>query len=613
VVDHENAPKAVPTLALELREVYVRYREGGTYALAGTSCGVAAGERVAVVGRTGAGKSSLIAALLRLVNIESGKVLLHGIETRSIPLARLRPSLCVVPQTPLIISGTIRDNLDPFGRHRPRDIERALKATTLWPLLEAHVLVCGSARPRLPALQHHGKRRGRQQQREPLAAGSRSPSLQARFRPRFWQSRRMLAEQHHHQQDQRQLSSSGSLQPSAFARLGLRSKEHKGSRSNSREPSLEHQHNPEKSSGLVSFDDLMRTAPPPALAPAFLPLYPPKPRQQEGQFGVSRLLHQVGWAAGAVASFTGVGSWSGQRRQRRQRESLEDEAIPTRSSLAAWRKNSLDELALPLLNPIASVPPNRRKSRRHLANQESDPLQSLPSTPRLEAQHDQEQQQQQQHQVPQHLQEQQQQVQHQQEQRLHEQTNQQQQEQQQEPPTQQPITAFKSTIHPTPAEQPPAKWDILEQVLQLRMGGPAISHTCGGDLESGASSGGEPGQDGSVPAPSIALSHGQQQLLCLARMLLMRQTKPRAVVLLDEITSSVDPGTARIMHEVLEHELRGATVLQVAHNLSSIKGYDRILVMEEGQVVEAGTPEELLADPSIAPCFAALHADAVGC
>eukprot|EP00967_Tisochrysis_lutea_P154957 scaffold308971_cov19-Tisochrysis_lutea.AAC.1 len=81
------------------------------------------------------------------------------------------------------------------------------------------------------------------------------------------------------------------------------------------------------------------------------------------------------------------------------------------------------------------------------------------------------------------------------------------------------------------------------------MGGPAISHTCGGDLESGASSGGEPGQDGSVPAPSIALSHGQQQLLCLARMLLMRQTKPRAVVLLDEITSSVDPGTARIMHE----------------------------------------------------------------
>jgi len=46
---------------------------GGTYALSGTSCGVAAGERVAVVGRTGAGKSSLIAALLRLVNIESGR------------------------------------------------------------------------------------------------------------------------------------------------------------------------------------------------------------------------------------------------------------------------------------------------------------------------------------------------------------------------------------------------------------------------------------------------------------------------------------------------------------------------------------------------------------
>lgn len=47
---------------------------GGTYALAGTSCGVAEGERVAVVGRTGAGKSSLIAAMLRLVDIASGSL-----------------------------------------------------------------------------------------------------------------------------------------------------------------------------------------------------------------------------------------------------------------------------------------------------------------------------------------------------------------------------------------------------------------------------------------------------------------------------------------------------------------------------------------------------------
>ena len=60
--------------------------------------------------------------------------------------------------------------------------------------------------------------------------------------------------------------------------------------------------------------------------------------------------------------------------------------------------------------------------------------------------------------------------------------------------------------------------------------------------------------------------------------------------------------------QVVDNELQGATVLQVAHALSCTHSYDRVLVIEEGRVVEAGTPASLLADSSSR--FAALHADA---
>ncbi|GBF90620.1 hypothetical protein Rsub_03192 [Raphidocelis subcapitata] len=89
------------------------------------------------------------------------------------------------------------------------------------------------------------------------------------------------------------------------------------------------------------------------------------------------------------------------------------------------------------------------------------------------------------------------------------------------------------------------------------------------------------------------LSTGQQQLLCLARALLRRAH----LVLLDECTSSVDPATAALMVAVLERELSGrtATVLQIAHDLRAISGYDRVLLMDRGRVVEEGDPRELAA------------------
>ncbi len=88
------------------------------------------------------------------------------------------------------------------------------------------------------------------------------------------------------------------------------------------------------------------------------------------------------------------------------------------------------------------------------------------------------------------------------------------------------------------------------------------------------------------------LSQGQRQLVCLARALL---TRPKIVVL-DEATSAVDRGTDGAIQESLRHDFAagGCSVLVIAHRLSTVADFDRLLVLHEGRVAEFGTPAELL-------------------
>ncbi|MFA5081458.1 MAG: ABC transporter ATP-binding protein [Hydrogenophilaceae bacterium] len=98
------------------------------------------------------------------------------------------------------------------------------------------------------------------------------------------------------------------------------------------------------------------------------------------------------------------------------------------------------------------------------------------------------------------------------------------------------------------------------------------------------------GLDAIVGRHGVRLSGGQRQRLAIARMVL---TEPK-VVILDEATSALDTGTERTLHHALAEFLRGRTTLIIAHRLSAVKQADRILVFENGRVVEEGEHAALM-------------------
>ena len=118
--------------AIEFAEDYsVRYRPGLDLVLKGVNFSVGAGERIGIVGRTGAGKSSLTSALFRILEAASGVIRVDGVDIAGLGLRRLRSGISVIPQDPVLFSGTLRFNLDPFERHSDEEIWRALEIAHL--------------------------------------------------------------------------------------------------------------------------------------------------------------------------------------------------------------------------------------------------------------------------------------------------------------------------------------------------------------------------------------------------------------------------------------------------------------------------------------------------
>ncbi|CAJ1412328.1 unnamed protein product, partial [Effrenium voratum] len=104
-----------PRGSLDFEKVSMRYRDGDLV-LKDVSFSIAAGTRVGVCGRSGAGKSSIISVLFRVVEPCSGRILIDGSNIASMGLHTLRRTLAIIPQDPVIFSGTLRSNLDPFGQ-----------------------------------------------------------------------------------------------------------------------------------------------------------------------------------------------------------------------------------------------------------------------------------------------------------------------------------------------------------------------------------------------------------------------------------------------------------------------------------------------------------------
>ncbi|GAP88211.1 putative multidrug resistance-associated protein 1 [Rosellinia necatrix] len=116
-------PAAWPTEGrVEVNDLVISYADDLPPVLKGLSFSINRNERVGVIGRTGAGKSSLTLALFRFIEARSGSILIDGVDISKIRLHDLRSRLAIIPQDPVLFSGTVRSNLDPFDNHTDAEL-----------------------------------------------------------------------------------------------------------------------------------------------------------------------------------------------------------------------------------------------------------------------------------------------------------------------------------------------------------------------------------------------------------------------------------------------------------------------------------------------------------
>ena len=100
---------------IEFKNVNLRYRPGTEIVLKNLSFSTQPGEKIGVVGRTGAGKSTICLSMSRIVEVLEGQILIDNVEIGSLDLDYLRSRITVIPQDPALFTGTLRFNLDPEG------------------------------------------------------------------------------------------------------------------------------------------------------------------------------------------------------------------------------------------------------------------------------------------------------------------------------------------------------------------------------------------------------------------------------------------------------------------------------------------------------------------
>ncbi|KAJ6142470.1 hypothetical protein N7471_001923 [Penicillium samsonianum] len=125
--------------AIEFQNVYASYKAGEDqpHVLRNLSLSIQPGQKIGICGRSGSGKSSLLAALFRLLEIESqSRILIDGVDIAHIPRQITRTALNAIPQEPFFTHGTVRANIDPSNTNSLEVIEHALRRVELWNIIE---------------------------------------------------------------------------------------------------------------------------------------------------------------------------------------------------------------------------------------------------------------------------------------------------------------------------------------------------------------------------------------------------------------------------------------------------------------------------------------------
>ncbi|NXF74755.1 MRP3 protein, partial [Sclerurus mexicanus] len=131
-IEGKSPPEDWPSKGeLEFVNYSVRYRKGLDLVLKGINLQVHGGEKIGIVGRTGAGKSSMTLCLFRILEAVKGEIKIDGVKISEIGLHDLRSRLTIIPQDPVLFSGTLRMNLDPFNKYSDEEIWKALELSHL--------------------------------------------------------------------------------------------------------------------------------------------------------------------------------------------------------------------------------------------------------------------------------------------------------------------------------------------------------------------------------------------------------------------------------------------------------------------------------------------------
>ncbi|KAM3748774.1 hypothetical protein ACB098_05G133800 [Castanea mollissima] len=132
IIESNRPPPGWPSSGtIVFEDVVMRYRPELPPVLHGLSFTVPPSEKLGIVGRTGAGKSSMLNALFRIVETERGRILIDDCDIGKLGLTDLRKVLSIIPQSPVLFSGTVRFNIDPFSEHNDADLWEALERANL--------------------------------------------------------------------------------------------------------------------------------------------------------------------------------------------------------------------------------------------------------------------------------------------------------------------------------------------------------------------------------------------------------------------------------------------------------------------------------------------------